>query len=143
MSQHYRLLAIDVDGTLLDSRSELPVAHRLALHRAHEAGLIVSLCTGRSLTETRAVIEELGLDSDIGIFVFGAVISELPSGQTIQRTPLDDRVAERLIAHFQSRGYPVLVLYDAAQAGIDYHLIHGQRNETALERWVAMSPAIC
>jgi hypothetical protein len=81
------------------------------------------------------------LDSDIGIFVFGAVISELPSGNTIQRTTLEPAVAQRLIEYFQSRDFPVLVLYDAAQTPVDYHLLPGGRNVAAFDRWVALSPA--
>ncbi|HQL54675.1 MAG TPA: HAD hydrolase family protein, partial [Phycisphaerae bacterium] len=35
----YELLAIDLDGTLLNSEHTLPAANRAALHRAHQAGV--------------------------------------------------------------------------------------------------------
>lgn len=140
MSLPYQLLALDVDGTLMNSRNELPEANRAALHRAHEAGLRISLCTGRSLTEAQGVLDAIGLDLDAGIFVFGAIISDLADGRTICRTPLPLDLADRLAEHFQSRGYPLLVLYDRAEAGIDYQLVHGERNLAAYEAWVKVTP---
>ncbi len=136
MKSRYRLLAIDVDGTLLNSRNELPPANRDALHQAHEAGITVCLCTGRSLTETRGVIEQLGLDSDVGIFVFGAIVSELPAGRTLHRTPLPPPLTDRLVRHFQLRGYPVLILYDSCETGFDYRLVEGRKNVDAYQRFL-------
>ncbi len=141
MSLKYRFLAIDVDGTLMNSRNELPPAHRQALHRAHEAGMIVCLCTGRMLAEARAVLDEIGLDSDVGVFVFGAIVSELSTGRTMHRTTIAHHLADRLVAHFRSLGSPVLVLYDSAEAGVDYRYIPGERNRKYFERWLQISPS--
>jgi 5-amino-6-(5-phospho-D-ribitylamino)uracil phosphatase len=145
MKDAYRLLAVDVDGTLLNSRNEVSPENRRALHRAHEAGLRVCLCTGRSLSETRDVIDQLGLDSDAGVFVFGAVVSELPAGRTVHRAEIPAPLASRLVGHFTERGYPVLVLYDgtADGCGWDYRLIAGERNVEAYEQWLRFAPARC
>jgi len=140
MSLHYKLLAIDVDGTLVNSRNELPDSHRTALHRAHEAGLVVCLCTGRSLAETRHVIDALGLDLDAGIFVFGAIVSDLQRKVTLCRTALSAETSHRVVTHFQAEGNPVLLLYDAADAGVEYVLVEGTRNAEAYERWTEVSP---
>jgi hydroxymethylpyrimidine pyrophosphatase-like HAD family hydrolase len=43
-----RLLAIDIDGTLLDSRGRLPEAHRDALIEASALGVEVALVRSRS-----------------------------------------------------------------------------------------------
>ena len=67
MGLPYKLLAVDLDGTLLDSKNRLPEENRSALHRAHEAGLIVCLTTGRCYSETRAVLESLGLGEVVAI----------------------------------------------------------------------------
>lgn len=142
MSTAYRLIAIDVDGTLMNSRNELPPANRDALHRAHEAGITVCLCTGRSHTETRDVIAQLGLDSDRGIFAFGSIVSELPSGKTLHRTALGDDLTARLVTHFRERGFPVLMLYDAHETGgLDYELVRGERHAAAYEQFLKLAPA--
>ena len=50
-----RLLAIDIDGTLLDSRGRLPDAHRDAIVAARTRGIEVALVTGRSFHFARPV----------------------------------------------------------------------------------------
>lgn len=143
MTLQYRLLALDVDGTLLDSRSELSAENKAALHEAHAAGLTVCLCTGRSLTETRTVIRQLGLDSDVGVFAFGGIISALPEGRTLHRSPIPEPLAARLVDHFHRQDYPVLVLYDVCEAGFDYQLVIGERNLAAYENWLRIFPSNC
>ena len=54
-----RLLAIDIDGTLLDSRGGLPDAHRDALIEASARGVEVALVTGRSFHFAGAVVDLL------------------------------------------------------------------------------------
>src|SRR4051812_37961874 len=54
-----RLLAIDIDGTLLDSRGRLPDDHRQALIDATAAGVEVALVTGRSFHFTAPVVDRL------------------------------------------------------------------------------------
>lgn len=141
MGSSFRLIAVDVDGTLLNTQHEVSPANRAALHRAHQAGITVCLCTGRSLTESRSVIETLGLDSDAGIFVFGAIVSSLPSGRTLYRTGIPEPTGNRLVRHFSEQGFPVLVLYDQAEMGLDYHLVRGERNLAAYEQWMELTPA--
>lgn len=57
--KEYGLIAIDVDGTLLNSALELTEGNRAALRRAHEAGKHVVLCTGRCMSELRHVLKEI------------------------------------------------------------------------------------
>lgn len=144
MDLPYRLIAVDVDGTLMNSRNELPAANREALHRAHEAGLKVCLCTGRSLTEARPVIDQIGLDSDVGVFVFGAIVSELPGGRTICRSTIRAGTADRLVGFFLDRDLPVLALFDPQEVGYDYRYILGERATPraaeALQRWQELAP---
>ena len=54
-----RLLAVDIDGTLLDSRGHLPDAHRDALVAAVAAGVEVALVTGRSFHFSRPIADAL------------------------------------------------------------------------------------
>ena len=42
-----RLIALDIDGTLLDSRWRLPEANRAAIAEATRRGIEVALVTGR------------------------------------------------------------------------------------------------
>jgi len=137
----YRLLAVDVDGTLVTTRNELPDRNRQALHRAHEAGLKVCLCTGRSLTETREVLNRLNLNLDAGVFVFGAVVSDLREHRTIHRGQIPAPLAHRLLAFFRQHECPILMLFDVVKDGIDYRVLRGRKNLDAYDRWIERSPA--
>ena len=55
----YRLIALDVDGTLLNSGLELTPGNRDAIRRAAEAGKVVALSTGRCLSEIRGVVADV------------------------------------------------------------------------------------
>ena len=54
-----RLIGIDVDGTLLDTRGQIPQANIDAVHDAVRAGIHVALVTGRSYPFVRPLAEAL------------------------------------------------------------------------------------
>lgn len=136
----YELLAIDLDGTLLNSEHTLPAANRAALHRAHQAGVRIVLCTGRAFTETRPVLAEIGLDLDATVTVFGALVSEATSGRTLERTAIPPSDALALTDWFQARGFPVLWLTDPDEAGSDGYMLAGPRRHPAVDAWLERSP---
>jgi Cof subfamily protein (haloacid dehalogenase superfamily) len=55
-----RLVAVDIDGTLLDSRWHIPERNRLAIAEAVSRGIEVAIVTGRRHDFARPVFEELG-----------------------------------------------------------------------------------
>lgn len=142
MPMPYRLLTVDIDGTLVDSRSQLPDRNRAALHAAHEAGLRVCLCTGRSVAETRGVLDQLDLDLDAAVLVFGAIVWDLREHRTLLRSHLSVDIAERLVRFFTERRDPILLLFDVSEGGVDYRLVRGERNAEAYEGWLRRSPAV-
>jgi 5-amino-6-(5-phospho-D-ribitylamino)uracil phosphatase len=136
----YDLLAIDLDGTLLDSQHALPPENREALHRAHQAGMKIVLCTGRAFTETRPVLERIGLDLDAAVSVFGALVTEVASGRTLERTAIPLDVAHAVAEWFQQQGFPVLWLTDAYEVGSDGYVLAGPRRHPAVDQWIERSP---
>ncbi|MBF0819607.1 Cof-type HAD-IIB family hydrolase [Streptococcus acidominimus] len=59
-----KLLALDMDGTLLNSQKELTKPQIEAIHKAVENGVKLVLCTGRMLTGVRPYFDQLGLDAE-------------------------------------------------------------------------------
>jgi len=57
--KNYRLIALDMDGTLLNSRLEVSPNTKKAIADAHAAGRHVVLSTGRCLSEMRDILAEL------------------------------------------------------------------------------------
>jgi len=64
----YRLLALDMDGTLLNSHGEVSERNRKAIRAALDAGIHVTLSTGRSLTGAHWCAEELDLTCPLIIY---------------------------------------------------------------------------
>jgi hydroxymethylpyrimidine pyrophosphatase-like HAD family hydrolase len=62
------LVALDLDGTLLDDHSRLSPGHRRAVHDLHRLGAAVALVTGRPLLTTTWVWRELRLTTPIVCF---------------------------------------------------------------------------
>ena len=76
------LLALDLDGTLLDSRGHISERNRLAIDNAREQGVRVALVTGRRFRDSRPVALELGLDIPL-ISHNGALTKHAATLQTV------------------------------------------------------------
>src|SRR6516162_79351 len=61
-----KLLAVDLDGTLLDTRGAPHETDVRAIRAAIAAGVRVSIVTGRLYSGTRAFVERLGLRGAVG-----------------------------------------------------------------------------
>jgi len=92
-----RLIAIDVDGTLLPTNSQtISDRNAKALRAAQEAGITVAIATGRRPAYTVPLLEGLGLRADTPLIASnGAVLSTLGGG-VIDRYHMESRVARGL-----------------------------------------------
>jgi hydroxymethylpyrimidine pyrophosphatase-like HAD family hydrolase len=136
----YDLIAIDLDGTLLNSQHALPAENAAAVGRACAAGLRIVLCTGRAYAETRPIVDALGFELDAVITVSGALVCDARSGATLHRAAIPHAAARAAAAWFGERGYPVFWLNDPNECGADGWLISGPRRHPAVDRWMTTSP---
>ena len=58
----YKLMAVDIDGTLLDSNGNLTNETIKAIRLGVEKGLIFTICTGRSIQGVKKLNDMIGLD---------------------------------------------------------------------------------
>jgi Cof subfamily protein (haloacid dehalogenase superfamily) len=86
-----RLLAIDIDGTLLDTRGRIPPANIAAVARAIDAGVEVVLATGRRYEFARAIFEQL--PERLTLILSNGAIVKARDGRTIVRHLLPRAVA--------------------------------------------------
>jgi Cof subfamily protein (haloacid dehalogenase superfamily) len=91
-----RLIGIDIDGTLLDSRGRMPEANRDAIHEAVAAGIHVALVTGRSYPFARPIAD--ALPAAVTLIVSNGAIERDLTGVTLARRLLDRRVARDVLA---------------------------------------------
>ncbi len=122
-----RLIAIDMDGTLLPS-SGAAISRRnaQALRAAQQAGITVVIATGRRVAYTAPLLADLGLRADTPIIASNGAVVHTLSGQILHHCHMEAGTAKNLCALLKSFGVMVftfdqpgrgeLVLEDMDQA---------------------------
>jgi hypothetical protein len=122
-----RLVAIDVDGTLLPTfAKQISLRTARALKAAQEAGITVAIATGRRTAYTAPLLEGLGLRADMPLLTSNGAVIRTLGGDPIDRCQLPSRVARGLcgllrdfgamVFTFDRPGRGELVLEDLEQA---------------------------
>lgn len=101
------LVAIDLDGTLLNSQHQLSERNVQAIRKAMEHGVKVILVTGKTHHSAKDIIGTLGLTTP-GIYNQG-LITALPDGKITHQTYLDADIARHIITYAEDRGFDVAV----------------------------------
>ena len=91
-----RLVASDLDGTLLVPEQTVSERTRAALAAAREAGITVVLVTGRQPRSLGPIAERIGVGG-IAICANGALIWDLDTGTMVDSAPLAAEAATRLV----------------------------------------------
>lgn len=89
-----QLLCVDLDGTLLDNRKQLPEENREALCRAWEAGIEICIASGRGGNSAAAYLEQMGIRGSAVALNGGQVICH---GREISRGRLEPETVEAVI----------------------------------------------
>jgi Cof subfamily protein (haloacid dehalogenase superfamily) len=90
-----RLIAIDVDGTLLDAGGQIPQANIDAVHDAVAAGIRVALVTGRSYPFVRPIAE--ALPSSITLIVSNGAVERGMDGTRFAQRLLNRDIARAVL----------------------------------------------
>ncbi|MFA5628805.1 MAG: HAD family hydrolase [Dehalococcoidales bacterium] len=92
----YKLVAVDVDGTLVDKNGKVSQVDILAIAKAQSKGIQVSLATGRVIKACRRIIEEVSLGGH-HIFYDGAVVTDPVADDTVYIKTINEGVLRRAI----------------------------------------------
>lgn len=95
-----QLVALDVDGTVLDHDGSLPDEVRSAVRAVVEADVPVVLATGRSWHGTRPVAEQLGLPGGLSVCSNGAVVVDYPPERIVKASTFDPRAVIEKVEAF-------------------------------------------
>jgi Cof subfamily protein (haloacid dehalogenase superfamily) len=135
-----RLLALDLDGTLLNSRGEISPRNRQALMEARECGVRVALVTGRRFRDARPLALELGLDVPL-ISHNGALTKHARTLETVAAILLPLEAARAVLHMGRAANLDAMVSDDHEGLGV---LLYDRISEgnTALERYIAWSRRI-
>jgi Cof subfamily protein (haloacid dehalogenase superfamily) len=133
-----RLLALDIDGTLLNPQFKISEDDLFALRRAQAAGIEIVLVTGRRHTFALPIAQQLGFDLWL-ISSNGAVTRSL-AGETFHRDLMPREVCRELVAAMQEfRGNTVLTFDKETKGAIV--LEHLGDLSASIRRWLEKNMA--
>jgi 5-amino-6-(5-phospho-D-ribitylamino)uracil phosphatase len=132
-----RLIALDLDGTLLDSRGRISERNRAAVAAARDRGVRVALVTGRRFRDARPVALELGLDVPV-VSHNGALTKHARTLETVAVRLLTAEAAAAVVRTGRAHGADALVSDDHEGAGL---LVYDRVSEgnTALRKYIEWS----
>jgi hypothetical protein len=94
-----RLVAIDMDGTLLPTFSrELTPRTARALQAAQQAGITIAIATGRRVAYTTPLLDGLNLRADTPLITSNGAVTRTLGGETLDRVHLPSAVARGICA---------------------------------------------
>src|SRR5712675_1446314 len=133
-----RLLASDIDGTLLNPQFQIAERDLAALRRARAAGIEVVLVTGRRHTFALPIAQQLGFDLWL-ISSNGAVTRSL-AGETFHRDLMAREICRELVGAMQDfRGNTVLTFDKETKGAIV--LEHLDDLNASIRRWLEKNMA--
>jgi Cof subfamily protein (haloacid dehalogenase superfamily) len=110
-----RLIAIDIDGTLLDSNFQVSARNLETLRRANSLGMEIALATGRRHNFALPVAEALGFNATL-ISSNGA-ITKAGDGTLFHRDPLPLSAVLELVAHMTDFRRNLVITFDDDDEG--------------------------
>ncbi|MCY9185664.1 Cof-type HAD-IIB family hydrolase [Bacillus sp. FSL K6-1012] len=107
-----KLIATDLDGTLLNSKHQVSSENENALRQAQRDGIEVVVSTGRAYFDVVSIFEPLGIKTWV-ISANGAVIHD-PDGRLYHSETIDKKRAYDILSWLQSENYYYEVFTDSA-----------------------------
>lgn len=114
----YKLLVVDVDGTLLNEKNVISDEDKEALDEVRRLGIPVSLCTGRVNQACREVIRRLALGG-YHIFADGAVVGSADNEKQIYAKTIASPLVSEMAAYIKEKGIRTIDFFSPARYFIE------------------------
>lgn len=98
-----RLVAVDLDDTLLNQKNEISTHTADAITEAVKQGITVTLATGRMFCSAQAYAKQLGLNVPL-ITYNGALIRQALTEEELYHQPIEAAVAREILHYFKEQG---------------------------------------
>src|SRR5262245_48834893 len=118
-AHRFQILALDIDGTLLDPDGTLRPRTLAAVTRAAQVGIRPVLCTGRRYRRAWPVAQQLKLDSPV-VCNSGSIIKDPASHHTLWRADFDCTLVAEVVELFRSQGQPAVAFTDRSLEEPDF-----------------------
>lgn len=135
----YKLLALDVDGTLAGPDGVVAPETVQAVQAVERAGLRVCIATGRSYREALPIWRQLGLTAPCEplIVIGGAMVSESQTGRTLYQKPIPVDLAGKFGDAMADMGFCAMAIVDGWRHGVDYYLATDGDLASAQRSWMS------
>ena len=128
-----RLLATDIDGTLLNPQFQISDGDMAALRRAREAGIEIVLVTGRRHSFALPIASQLGFD--LWVISSNGAVTRSIGGETFHRDLLPAEACRQLCGAMQEfRGNTVLTFDMESKGAIVLERI--DQLSVSIRRWI-------
>ena len=138
MKPPIRLIAIDIDGTLLGAQLQISAANLAALRRAREAGIEIVLVTGRRHAFALPVAAMLGFD--LWLISSNGAVTRSTQGELFHRDLLPAATARKLMAKMDSFRGNAVVTFDIETRGA-LALERSDELHASISRWLEKNAA--
>jgi Cof subfamily protein (haloacid dehalogenase superfamily) len=145
-----RLIGVDVDGTLLDSRGRVPEDNRQAIHDVVARGVHVALVTGRSYPFARPVADSL--PPEVTLIVSNGAIERTADGSTLARRLLPRETAAAVLDTTRDYRHAAALIFDRdAERQFIFETLdwetpnrkgYWERNQSLIDRAVPLEDAL-
>ena len=135
-----KLLALDLDGTLLNSRGEIPDANRKAIRTAEAAGVLVTIASGRRFRDARPIGLELELNAPL-ITHNGALLKYAESQETVAADLIETETSLEIVRVGKAYGGDAFVSIDPKGPGTLIYDRVSDENEP-LKRYLAWAETL-
>lgn len=136
----YRMVAIDLDGTLLSPEGKVTDRTKAAIHGCLSAGMLVCFATGRNWTESRTVLDTVA-HHDHAVFAGGAIVIDTKQEVILHRQMVDAQLAREICKVLEEAGHAVLALQETEAAGVDYLVSDEVEVNAETMHWMSVTNA--
>ncbi len=138
MKPPIRLIAIDIDGTLLGAQLQISAANLAALRRAREAGIEIVLVTGRRHAFALPVAAMLGFD--LWLISSNGAVTRSTKGELFHRDLMPAATARKLVSKMDAFRGNAVVTFDIETRGA-LVLERADELHASISRWLEKNAA--
>ena len=135
-----KLLALDLDGTLLNSRGKISEENHTAIRQAEEKGVLVTIATGRRFRDARPVALEIGFNAPI-VTHNGALLKFAESLETVEFSLLNNATVREILRVGKAFGGDALVSADPHGKGTLFYDTVSDEN-LPLKKYIAWAKTL-
>lgn len=103
-----RLIALDMDGTILNSSSELTPRTKNVIRSAISTGIAVVIATGRMYPSALPLIKEVGISCP-SVFYNGAIVRDPVSGEILHERGLGIDLTAEIVSYYKDQGWYIQI----------------------------------